>query len=150
MQETADPYSALGGRTLQLFWAFEMRLVSPHLLLLLIGSAIFGGCRAPVEPFLVLSGPKDLTRFEVRDGEDEVIWAMSAEESQNLSAIYYGVVPEGFVQIVPEGGTEPRELEDGEVLVTTTVTERREFEHIGFASGTHAFRASHSEMRNLE
>ena len=134
---------------MQIFGAFELRRVSPYLLLLLIGSAFFCACRVPVEPFFVLSGPKDLTRFEVRDGEDEVIWAISAEEPQNVSAIYYGVVPEGFVQVSPEGEIVPRELEDGEVLVTTTVTERREFEHIGFASGTHSFRASHSAMRNL-
>jgi hypothetical protein len=117
--------------------------------LLLISSAVLVGCHSSSEPFLVLSGPKDLTRIEVRDTRDEVVWSIRAEQPTTLSAIYYGVLPEGFVQVVPDVEVLPRALVDGEVIVATTVTLRREFKHYGVARGARGFLSNHSEMVNL-
>jgi len=112
--------------------------------------AILLGCqsRSP-EPFLALSGPKDLTRLEVRDTRGDAVWSIEAIEPRTLTGIFYGVVPEGFVQMLPEAGTPPRPLMDGEVLVTTTVTLRRRFTHYGFARGTQGFQVNYSKMENL-
>ncbi len=122
--------------------------MSGRLAILIFVSAVLIGCQPSPEPFLVLSGPKNLTRVEVRDTRDEVVWSIRATEPRTLASVYYGVVPEGFVQTAPEAGSQPRSLIDGEVLVTSTVTLRREFTHYGFARGTQGFQANHSEMKN--
>lgn len=106
------------------------------------------GCQAGPEPFLVLSGPKDLIRVEVRDMRDETLWAIEAIEPATLSAIYWGEVPGGFTQSVPASGLAPRELADGEVLVVRLSTLRREFTHYGFARGAAGFQSNHGRMEN--
>lgn len=111
-----------------------------------LGLAI--GCQASPEAFLALSGPRDLTRLEVRDTRDETIWSIEAAEPTTLTAIYYGTVPESFTQSVPANGVPPRELEDGEVLVVKLSTLHREFTHYGFARGTHGFQSNHGRMEN--
>lgn len=115
---------------------------------LLLGIVILNGCEAASQPFLVLSGPKDLVRLEVRDTRAELIWSIEATTPRTLESIYYGVVPQEFVQVVPEPSSLPRDLVDREVLVVTTTTLRREFTHYGFARGSGGFQVNHSEMKN--
>lgn len=116
----------------------------------LVAGAVLFGCQPPrSEPFLALSGPKDLTSLAVRDAHGEVVWSIEADEPKTISSIYYGVVPEGFTQTTPRADTLPRDLVDREVLITTTTTLRREFTHYGFARGPQGFQVNHSEMKNL-
>ena len=110
---------------------------------------LLSACAPAAEPFLMLSGPRDLIRIEVRDTRAEVVWSIEADEPKTLPAILYGEVPEGFVQLAPEPGTPPRPLVDREPLVVRTTTLRREFTHYGFARGPRGFQVNHSEMKNL-
>ena len=107
------------------------------------------GCAEAEEPFLFLSGPKDLVRIEVRDTRTNLVWSIAADQPKTLEAVYYGVVPEGFVQLAPSVETLPRPLVDRETLVVSTRTLRREFTHYGYARGNRGFQVNHSAMKNL-
>ena len=96
----------------------------------------------------MIAGPEDLTRFELRDSDDVVLWALEAVEPQSPNVLFYGLIPTGFKQQIPESGELPRPLVDGEVLSTTIVTRTLTFEHIGHASGTNSFRAAHGAMKS--
>lgn len=93
----------------------------------------FGACGSAPDPFLVLSGPKDLVHFEIRDEVGETVWAVRADPSQTLNSIFYGSVPLGFVQVEPSDGTQPRSLVPGEVLTAETRSRTRVFLHRGVA-----------------
>ena len=93
----------------------------------------FGACGSAPEPFLVISGPKDLVHIEIRDDEGETIWALRAEPPQSPKSIFYGSAPPGFEQVVPSAGTLPRPLIPGEMLTSETRSLNRIFIHRGVA-----------------
>ena len=115
-------------------------------LLALIGNLAVA-CQPRVEPLIMIAGPQGLTQFELRDSDDVVLWALEAVEPQSPDLLYYGLIPLGFEQSLPEGNQLPRPLVDGEVLSTTIVTRSLTFEHIGRAYGTNSFRAAHGAMK---
>ena len=56
---------------------------------------------ASVEPLLVISGPEAFERLELRDGRNEVVWRLSADEPAPLERLVYAEVPPGFRQEAP-------------------------------------------------
>ena len=100
---------------------------------LLVLGVIACAPRIDPDPFLVLAGPKDVMRVEVKDEAGSTLWILDAGSSQDLEAIVYGVVPAGFTQLEPADGRPPRPLEPGELVFTTTKTARRLFTHFGVA-----------------
>ena len=88
---------------------------------------------------MAISGPRDLVEFELQDGTGTTLWAIAAEPPRTPESIYYGIVPEEFVQVEPTAGTPPRGLVFGEPLTTRTRTVRRLFTHRGMASSKNGF-----------
>ncbi len=125
-----------------------MRLRDPLAIFLL---AVVGtGCGEvePLEddPFLVIAGPNEVLRFEVRDSRDSLLWAIEAPAAIHVSRLDYGAVPAGFWQTVPADGTPPPALPAGERLKTVTVTPSRVFTHRGFAVGSAAWEINSNSM----
>jgi hypothetical protein len=116
-----------------------------------LGAALAAtACRVPDDPLLAMAGPRDLVRFELRDGDNQSIWIIQSSEARTLRALYYGEVPAGFRQLHPPAGQHPRPLVAGEPLRTETRTRRRLFIHAGYAVGRASFRARQSWMERLE
>jgi hypothetical protein len=99
---------------------------------------------------MAISGPRDLQEFAVTDGTGVTLWAISADPPQTPESLYYGIVPEGFVQNVPVSGTSPRGLIDGEPLTTTTRTARFLFTHRGVAASKHRLLVLNHTMERLQ
>lgn len=102
---------------------------------------VFGAslCGPPPDPLIAISGPRDLIAFELRDGTGATLWAISAAPPRTPESIYYGIVPEGFVQHTPAAGTPPRGLVYGEPVTTSTRTLKYLFKHRGIASSENGF-----------
>ena len=97
---------------------------------------VFGAslCGPPPDPLMAISGPRGLLEFELQDGTGTTLWAISAEPPRTPESIYYGIVPEGFVQVEPTAGTPPRGLLSGEPVTTRSRTVKFLFTHRGIAS----------------
>jgi hypothetical protein len=80
-----------------------------------------------------------VTRFEVHDRHDNVLWRIDATRPVEIGTIDYGVVPAGFRQILPLSG-KPRVLAPGEDLLTAYTTPTDWMRHEGAAVGTSAFK----------
>ena len=98
---------------------------------------------------MAISGPRDLVAFELQDGMGTILWAISAEPPRTPESIYYGIVPEGFVQLAPAAGTPPRGLVFGEPVTTRTRTVRILFTHSGVASSENGFLVQDHAMELL-
>lgn len=97
-------------------------------------------------PFFVISGPKELVSFEVRD-HGGALWRIEAAEPATLASLSYGITPAGFRQTVPADGSPPRPLGYGEALSTHLVTTSRFFRHRGYADGPASWEVSTWEVR---
>ena len=106
-------------------------------------------CGPPPEPLMAIAGPRDLLEFAVTDGNGVTLWAISAHPPQTPESLYYGIVPEGFVQKVPVSGTSPRGLIYGEPLTTRTRTSRFLFTHRGVAASEHRLLVLDHTMERL-
>ncbi len=78
-------------------------------------------------------------RFEVQDHSGSPVWVIAALPGQSVSAIHYGVVPQGFRQLVPASGGRPRPLVPNERLTTVTLSQDWHFVHHGVALGPDRF-----------
>ena len=117
---------------------------------LLIFGIIACAPRVDRDPFLVLAGPKDVTRFEVTDEEGTTLWLLDARSPQSVDAIVYAAVPAGFIQLEPADRWPPRPLEPGELVITTTTTGRRLFTHFGVAKSATTMEILNYSMELLE
>lgn len=72
----------------------------------------------PMEHLVESRGERNLLRFEVSTAEGVVFWAIENAEASGLRTLDYGVVPEGFRQLVPGSGA-PAPLVEGEHLWAT-------------------------------
>ena len=108
-------------------------LWAPAILLILVACTVVACLRA--EPLIAVSGPKDILRFEVREGSGEVLWAIEATGPTAVAVIFYGEVPLGFRQTFPAEGEIPRLFQFYEAVEVETTTTQRGFLHWGHASG---------------
>lgn len=99
------------------------------------------------EPFLVISGPRAFTSVELREPDETTIWRLTADPPAPLTALFYGEVPPGFLQELPDASGPPRPLLPGEPLVVVSTTPDREFRHVGYAAGPGRFSIDTWEMR---
>ena len=102
------------------------------------------------DPFLVLAGPKDVVRIGVQDEAGDTVWALEAKPPRSVDAILYGVVPDGFTQLLPAEGSLPRVLVPGELLTAETLTSKRLFVHTGIAKSSTAMEILNYSMELLE
>ena len=100
-------------------------------------------------PLLVISGPDNLTSFEVRTSTGDTIWRLEAEIPTEVPFLVYATVPDGFRQVFPRNGT-PRPLRIGEDLVMVSRIPTRVFTHRAFASSESTVTILESEMRRIE
>ena len=78
-------------------------------------------------------------RFELQDHSGSPVWVIEASPGQPVTAIHYGVVPQGFKQLVPASGLSPRPLVPNERLTTVTLSQDWLFVHHGVALGPDRF-----------
>ena len=109
----------------------------------LLGCAVEGPVQAPL---VVISGPKAFHSFELRDGQDRVLWRLTADEPAPVSELVYGQVPAGFRQEAPAAGA-PRALMLGELLRLESVTPLRTFHHEGWVDTGQRLAVEHWEMK---
>jgi len=60
-----------------------------------------------VDHLLELAAPEVVDRLEVTGKSHEVLWALENRRAIPVQAVDYGIVPEGFVQVVPVTGSAP-------------------------------------------
>ena len=98
------------------------------------------GCTA--SRFVEFDGPTVLTRFEVHDASNRLLWRLDGDGSVGVVAFDFGVVPPGYSQVFPSSAA-PRDLVDGEPLLLVYVWLHRGApwwnRHWGSASGAHGF-----------
>jgi hypothetical protein len=68
-----------------------------------------------VPHLLAIDQPAEPIRLEVIDAAGEVLWAIEKRGGPPVHEIDYGIVPAGFVQLVPAAGT-PRDISGGRVV----------------------------------
>ena len=83
--------------------------------------------------------PTAVTRMELRDGTNGLLWRIDSSTPRRLGFVDYGIVPEGYVQVFPAVGP-PRPLRNDEHLVLVYTTPEYWRRHAGAAVGTAAFR----------
>lgn len=118
---------------------------------LLIGLVVVAGgvagCRGDLKtPLFVISGPTGLQSFQLTEEDGGVLWSVVAAEPTTLSRIDYGLVPDGFRQVTPEGNEPPRALIPGEWLRSEIVGVEGTFHHEGVATGPDSFQPLTSKM----
>ena len=101
------------------------------------------------DPFLVVAGPGEVSRFEVTDEQGITLWRLEAEPPHRLGEVFYAAPPEGFRQIEPAPGSVPRSLLPGEIVRVETVTRRRRFVHWGVARGVATLEILNYSMERL-
>lgn len=111
---------------------------------------VVAACERRAEPFMAIAGPKDVRCFAVRSRDGETLWAFEAEQGRVVTRIDYGVLPEGFAQVVPADGSKPRLLLIPEEIETETLTASRSITHRGIALSSNRIQIYHSEMRLLD
>lgn len=121
-----------------------------RILILLSLAATACAPRADWDPFLVIAGPKGVMQVEVTDEEGSPLWSLEAKSPQDLEAILYAVVPDGFTQLEPTDGWPPRPLEPGELVIARTRTTKRLFTHIGVAKSATTMEILNYKMELLE
>jgi hypothetical protein len=104
----------------------------------------------PLElPLLVISGPRTIYSFEVREPEGELLWRIESPTGGPLTGLFYGRIPPGFKQVFPLDAATPRPFLYGESITTETISEDRRFIHYGVADGSRELALLSSEMSLL-
>lgn len=116
--------------------------------LTLLAWAACGPAAGPA-PILVISGPDEFVSFEIRTESGEAIWRIEASEPTGVPVFVYGLTPEGFDQIRPQGEP-PRRLELGEPLLIESRTTGRVFYHRGYADSDETIAIQEWSMRRLD
>ena len=62
-----------------------------------------------VPHLLTVEAPAEPLRLEVVDHAGQVLWAVERRDDRPVHEVDYGIVPEGFVQLVPAAGP-PRDI----------------------------------------
>lgn len=120
------------------------RVLSASLLPVLLSVAV--GCGGG-EPLVVIAGPDDVTRIELRTASGETLWLLESDRPRELAWLVLGEVPDGFRQVHPAAGERPRDLEPWEPLELRVVSEKFEFRHYGEAIGTSVFEIENWQLQ---
>lgn len=78
-----------------------------------------------VEHLVQFGEPKIVDRLEVSDESHAVLWALENKGATPVQMIDYGVIPEGFEQVVPASGAAPRLHNRAWVRLSLSVPEQR-------------------------
>ena len=83
--------------------------------------------------------PMEVTRLELHDVQNNVLWRIESAGPRRLSQVDYGVVPTGYRQVIP-GGARPRRLQNRERLLLICSMRGGWLRHWGEAVGDRSFR----------
>ena len=83
--------------------------------------------------------PAAVEAYQIGPNRSEILWRIEAFPDHSLKELRYGVVSEGFRQVVPASGA-PRPLKKGESLVSALFQRDRVLEGYGRALDEHRFK----------